>query len=82
MDAMDGSLRLLVEKWLGPTPAMPARVSRFGRMPSTQRRYVCVEALRPAGALIIYFFLHDDGKWCVFPPQVDRPVMSLSCCAA
>jgi hypothetical protein len=77
MGTMNRSLRLLVEKWLGPTPVMPARVTRFGRMRSSQRRYVCVEVLRPAGALTIYFFLHDDGMWCVFPPAVERPVMSV-----
>lgn len=75
MSTMNRSLRLLVEKWLGPTPAVPVRVTRFGRMSSNQRHYVCVEAMRPAGALAIYFFLHDDGVWCVFPPAVDRPAM-------
>jgi hypothetical protein len=79
---MNGSLRLLVEKWLGPTPAMPVRVTQFGRMPSNQRRYVRVEALRPAGTLAIYFFLHDDGTWRVFPPEVERPAMSVSWRAA
>ncbi|RQR43658.1 hypothetical protein DIE21_34930 [Burkholderia sp. Bp9140] len=77
MGAVDTSLRTLVEKWLGQTPAMPIRVTRFGRMPSNRRRYVCVEALRPAGVLAIYFFLHDDGAWYVFPPEVERPVMSV-----
>lgn len=82
MGTVDTPLRLLVEKWLGPTPAMPARVTRFGRMPSNRRRYVCVEALRPAGALAIYFFFHDDGAWRVFPPEVARPAMSVSYRAA
>ncbi|MGF6875100.1 hypothetical protein [Paraburkholderia sp. MM5477-R1] len=77
MSTIKSSLRLLVEKWLGPTAAMSARVTRFGRMRSNQRRYVCVEALRPAGTLAIYFFLHDDGVWCVFPPAVERPAMSV-----
>ncbi len=75
MDTNNGSLRLLVEKWLAPTPAMPVRVAQYGRMRSNQRRYVCVESLRPAGTLAIYFFLHEDGVWCVFPPAVDRPAM-------
>ena len=82
MDTVQGSLRLLVEKWLGPTKAMPARVTRFGGMSSGQRRYVRVEVLRPAGAIAIYFFLHDDDTWCVFPPRVKRPAMSVSSCAA
>jgi hypothetical protein len=69
------SLRLLVEKWLAPTPAMPARVARFSRMRANQRRYVCVEASRPTGMLMIFFFKHDDGSWRVFPPGVERPAM-------
>jgi hypothetical protein len=77
MGSGDRSLRLQVEKWLGPTPATPVRVTRFGRIPSSRRRYVCVEAFLPAGALAIYFFLHDDGTWCVFPPAVERPAMNV-----
>lgn len=77
MSTTEGSLRLLVKKWLGPTSAIAVRVTRFGRMSSNQRRFVCVEALRPAGKLAIYFFLHDDGVWCVFPPAVKRPAMSI-----
>jgi hypothetical protein len=44
-------------------------------MQSNQRRYVCVEAARPAGSLAIFFFRHDDGSWCVFPPATVRPAM-------
>jgi hypothetical protein len=36
-------------------------------MPCTQRRNVRIEASRPASAFPIYFFLPDDGTWCVFP---------------
>ncbi|MCP2091784.1 UNVERIFIED_ORG: hypothetical protein J2Y81_007890 [Paraburkholderia sediminicola] len=78
MSTMDSSLRSLVAKWLGSNPATPARVIRFGHIRSNRRRYVCVEALRPAGALTIYFFLHDDGMWCVYPPEVKRPTMNFS----
>jgi hypothetical protein len=56
---------------------MPARVTMFGRLRSNQQRYVCVEALRPAGAMAIYFFLHNDGVWRVFPPAVERPAMNV-----
>jgi len=69
------SLRLLVEKWLAPTPAMPARIARFSRMTPDQRRYVCVESLRPGGTLVIFFFRHDDRSWRVFPPAAPRPAM-------
>jgi hypothetical protein len=78
MGTVHGSLRLLVEKWFGSTPTMPVRVTRFGRLPSTRRRYVCVEIFRPTGTLAIYFFLHDDGTWWVFPPEIKRPAMGVS----
>ncbi|NKJ49024.1 hypothetical protein CIC12_20250 [Burkholderia sp. SG-MS1] len=77
MGTADKSLRLLVEKWLGPTSSTPVRVTGFGRIPLGQRRYVCVETLRPAGALAIYFFRHDDGTWCVFPPALNHPAMGM-----
>ncbi|NPT59847.1 hypothetical protein [Paraburkholderia elongata] len=69
------SLRLLVEKWLAPTPAIPAHVTRFSRTGTNQWRYVRVEALHPTGLLAFFFFRHDDGSWCVFPPCTERPTM-------
>jgi hypothetical protein len=76
------SLHWAVDKWLAPTPAMPARVVRFCRTEITRARYVCVEALRPTGMLAIIFFRHDDGSWNVFPPQAKRPSMSIGRLAA
>jgi len=76
MDSVDGSLRSLVEKWLGPAAETHVRVVGFGGLRLSRRRYVCVEASRPAGALAIYFFHHDGGTWCVFPPAPDRPAMN------
>ena len=76
MSSANTTLRLLVDKWLGPTPETPLKVMGFGRLPSSRGRYVCVEAFRPTGALTIYFFLHDDGRWCVFPPASERPTMT------
>jgi hypothetical protein len=75
MDAGRMSLRLLVDKWLAPTLAMPARVARCSRLTSSHGRYVCIEALRPSGTVVIFFFRHGDGAWRVFPPSVDRPAM-------
>lgn len=77
MSLANRALRLLVDKWLGSTPETPLRVMGFGRLPSSRQRYVCIEALRPTGALTIYFFLHDDGRWCVFPPALERPTMDV-----
>ncbi|OUL83938.1 hypothetical protein CA601_26810 [Paraburkholderia hospita] len=73
MNTGQRSLRLLVEKWLAPTPARPAHVTRFSRMGTNQRRYVRVEALHSTG--LIFFFRHDDGSWCVFPPGTESPTM-------
>lgn len=77
MNTGQRSLRLLIEKWLAPTTAIPIRITRFGRTRSNRRRYVSVEALHPTGPLEIFFFQHDDGSWCVFPPSNERPAMSL-----
>jgi hypothetical protein len=77
MRTVEGSLRLLVEKWLAPTAAMPVRVTRISHIQENQRRYVCVKAFRPGGSMTIFFFRHGDGTWCVFPPQAERPAMSI-----
>jgi hypothetical protein len=69
------SLRMLVEKWFAPTPVTPARLVRFSRSTPDQRRYVCVEAARPGGPFVIFFFRHDDGSWRVFPPAARSPMM-------
>ena len=75
MDARERSLRSMVEKWLAPIPSAPVRVTHFSRARSNQRRYVCVEVLRPTGPIEMFFFRHGDGTWCVFPPEPDRLVM-------
>ncbi|MFK4448982.1 hypothetical protein ABH944_009038 [Caballeronia udeis] len=76
MNIAERSLRLQVEKWLVPTPSTPARVTQFSRTRSNQRRFVRVEIIRPAGGLVgIFFFRHDDGTWCVFPPETARLAM-------
>ncbi len=77
MGAEKISLRALVEKWLAPTLASPARVLRTGRMASDRTRYVCVEMRAPEGVRSIFLFRHGDGCWCVFPPSATRPAM---CC--
>jgi hypothetical protein len=73
MNGNDTSLHALVDKWLAPSLATPARVTRFGRAHLTNRRYVCVEAGRAGQVLTIFFFRHRDGAWCVFPPADEQP---------
>lgn len=79
MYATERSLRFLVEKWLGPTLARPIRVTRFTRTRPERRRYVRVEAPRPEGSIVLFFFQHDDGVWRVFPPGTTR--LTIRACA-
>ncbi len=76
MNGTGSSLRMQVDKWLAPSRFVPARVVRFSRMPAQRRRFVCVEAAHPAGTIAIFFFRHDDGSWCVFPPADRRLAMT------
>jgi hypothetical protein len=64
------SLRCQVEKWLAPTNATPVHVTEFSCTRLGGRRYVSIETADAARAL--FFFRHDDGSWCVFPPASDR----------
>ncbi len=76
MSIPEQSLRSIVEKWLAPTPAMRIRVVQSGRMGPDRSRYVRIEASTPAGVRAIFFFRHDDGCWCVFPPRRSSPAMN------
>ncbi|MFC0401467.1 hypothetical protein [Paraburkholderia rhizosphaerae] len=76
MNATGKTLHWAVDKWLAPTPARPARVTRFARGDGQGRRCVRVEAEQPGGLMAIFFFRHRDGSWNVFPPAVERPAMS------
>lgn len=82
MNTAEKSLRYLVEKWLAPAPHTQIRVIQFGHIREDRRRYVHVEASAPSGSRAIFFFRHDDGCWCVFPPRIARPAMNGDKCAA
>lgn len=71
--ASEQSLRFLVEKWLAPTPSALVHVTEFSRTRLGGRRYVRVETLLEGGSRGLFFFRHDDGCWCVFPPTADTP---------
>ncbi|CAB3762131.1 hypothetical protein [Paraburkholderia solisilvae] len=71
--AGEQSLRFLVEKWLAPVSSRPVRVTEFSRTRADGTRYVRVETSSPDGMRALFFFRHNDGCWCVFPPTVDRP---------
>ena len=75
MNATEKSLHWIVDKWLAPTPSMPARITQIQHDRSQPHRFVRVEALRPSGLLSIIFFRHDDGSWNVFPPASKRPAL-------
>ena len=70
--AGEQSLRFLVEKWLAPAPSNPIRVTEFSRTRAGGRRYVRVETALAEGDRSLFFFRHDDGCWCVFPPTADN----------
>jgi hypothetical protein len=72
--ASEQSLRFLVEKWLAPAPSAPLHVTEFSRTRLSGRRYVRVETSSVGtGSRALFFFRHDDGCWCVFPPTADAP---------
>jgi hypothetical protein len=70
------SLHYLVEKWLAPDPEARIRVVRFGHIREDRTRYVHVEASASSGPRAIFFFRHNDGCWCVFPPRIAQPSMT------
>ena len=78
MSVREMSLRVQVEKWLGLASARSARVTRSSYARQKQWRYVCVETNRPCGTYSIIFFRHDDGSWCVFPPDRKQPALSVA----
>lgn len=78
MSFRDASLRSLVEKWLGAELAACARVTRFSHTRCKQWRYVCVQARGSSSNYAFVFFRHDDGSWCVFPPDIRRLTMDVS----
>lgn len=73
----DGSLRSLVDKWLSPTQAAPARATRIGRRGLDRARFVCLEASRQERSIVFLFFRHIDGTWHVFPQVTRRPTMRI-----
>lgn len=59
MKSPENSLRAMVHRWFG---AEPARVTRFGRVPSNGQRYAHVEVVGRPDAPGLYFFRHvSDG---------------------
>lgn len=76
MNTAEQSLHYMVEKWLAPSPQTRVRVIKFGHIREDKRRYVHVEVSASPNSRAIFFFRHDDGCWCVFPPRMVRPSMS------
>lgn len=82
MKVGERSLRLLVEKWLGLDCLERAQVTRLRSARQHAWRCVRVEDARSSGALAILFFRHEDGSWCVFPPEARRPALNANCSSA
>ncbi|MCX4176140.1 hypothetical protein PQR70_25270 [Paraburkholderia madseniana] len=75
MSGTERSLRVMVEHWLAPDPAKGVRVTEFRNRRSRRECYVCVETMRAAGPIALFFFRHQDGAWRLFPPGPERPAM-------
>lgn len=82
MNTGDRSLRHQVDKWLAPTSPTRIHVVAFGHLREGRRAYVHVEVGATSGKRAIFFFRHDDGCWCVFPPRIVRPEMNCRLLAA
>jgi hypothetical protein len=72
------SLRDQVQKWLAPNVAVPIRVTEHGRLSPAGTRYVLVEVQSTMGLRSMYFFLHSDRNWRVYPPPVESRKASRS----
>jgi hypothetical protein len=79
--AYEQSLRYQVEKWLAPGNVR-VHVMEFGRTLAERRRYVRVETLQGAASKSLFFFRHDDGHWCVYPPAPKQRNMRCELLAA
>jgi hypothetical protein len=77
MEKAERSLRFMVEKWLVMAHAISVRVTRGSCACANPRRSVCVEASLSTGVFALYLFRQSDGTWDVFPPDVERPAMSV-----
>lgn len=75
MSVSGKSLRTLVERWIGATNGI--RVTQFSHGRDEQYRFVRVEGASDDPPVALIFFRHDDGTWCVFPPERRRPAMNL-----
>lgn len=71
------SLRAMVEDWLAPGPAKSVRITEFRNRRSRRECHVRVEVLGGEGHVALFFFRHEDGSWCIFPPARERPAMRI-----
>jgi hypothetical protein len=60
------------------SPTRNMRIARFGGVRNGPLRYVRVEAMHRSRPLAIIFFRHNDGSWCVFPPDGERLSMNIA----
>jgi hypothetical protein len=80
MNTVQVSLRVLVEKWFGLGTSARLPMIRFTRARLHGTRCVRVDAMRTKDAVEIFFFQHQGGEWCVFPPGTKRLAMSIEVC--
>lgn len=76
VDAVTRGLRRIVEKWLGTEFHFDLRISEACGIAGNRRRYVRIEVPCRNDGAALYFFLHDDGTWGVFPQEEPGLAMS------
>lgn len=72
------SLRAVVEKWFGTELVATATVTRSRDALLKHRRYVRIEARQSSGTFQLFLFRHDNGMWCVFPPDPQQATLDVS----
>jgi hypothetical protein len=76
VDAVARGLRLIVEKWLGTDFPEDLRINEAFGVAGNRRQYVRIEVPCRGEGAALYFFLHDDGTWDVFPQEEQGIAMS------
>jgi hypothetical protein len=73
--AIAPDLLAAIEKWLGAGLASRCRLEDGDGKRRDSTRYVRIAVPDREQIATMYFFLHDDGTWNVYPQQDRRPEM-------
>jgi hypothetical protein len=76
VDAVTRGLRRIVGKWLGTDFPLDLRIGATCGISGNRQQYVRIELPCRNDGAALYFFLHDDGTWDVFPQEEQGLAMS------